>query len=273
MAEDFLPEARYRPTHLDNWEIDPQAQIGKIVHVEPKEFLSSTQMLTVSGKNFDGIIEISELSIYPLTFFEPDSIPKALPKLFGHCITAKIIGFSGNVFFLSRKSSMEDALKEIRNGQILDAHKISCLRKKVFLDIGAGINAILPIKEVSSVYIESLMPVFENTDFITVKVLAESTDHKNKFIVSSKRVLPQKEISKGDIVLGKPINLLPDETGIFVELSPSQSGIVDIDNLKVCGRNNPEDFFDADIILGRPYSFQIIKERDESKTHFSLRLL
>lgn len=277
MAEEnfFLPEARYRPTHLDNWEINPQEQIGKIVHVTPKEYLSSTQMLTVSGKNFDGIIDISELSIYPIKYFDSDtdSIPKVLPKLFGHCITAKIIGFSGDIFFLSRKSSMQDALANIKYGQVVDAQKISCLEKKVFLDIGAGINAILPIKEVSSVFIESLEPIYENTDYITVKIIAESNYHKHKFVVSSKQVIPQKDISKGDIVLGKASNLLADESGVFVELSPTQSGIVDTDNLVVCSKNNPEDFFDADIVLGRTYSFLVIKEKDEFKTHFSLRLL
>ena len=279
MAEEqfFLPESRYQPTRLDNWEQDPQAHIGTIVHVMPNEYLSSTQTLTVSGKNFMGVIDNSELSIYPITYFEKDLIPKMLPKMFGRCITAKIIGFSNSRFILSRKSSMQDALAYLKIGNTVEARIISCLDKKAFVDIGAGINAILPIKEVATIYLESLIPIFENVDYITAKIIAESSKHPNKFVVSSKQLIPQKEIERGDIVLGKAVNMLPDMTGVFVELSPTQTGIVDTDNLIVVGKDNAEEYFNADIVLGRTYSFLVTKVRPdkhfETVKHYSLRLL
>ena len=279
MAEEqfFLPESRYQPTRLDNWEQDPQAHIGTIVHVMPKEYLSTTQTLTVYGKNFIGSIEISELSIYPITYFKKDRMPKMLPKMFGQCITAKITGFSNNRFILSRKSSMQDALAYLKIGDIVEARIISCLDKKAFVDIGAGINAILPIKEVATIYLESLIPILENTDYIPAKIIAESNQYPNKFVISSKQVIPPKEIERGDIVLGKAVKMLPDMTGVFVELSPTQTGIVDTDNLIVVGEDNPQEYFNADIVLGHTYSFLVIKIRPdknfENVQHYSLRLL
>ena len=102
MAEEnsFLPECRYQPTHLPSWKDCPNDYLGKIVHVLPTEFLKRTKKLFVCGNNFNGIIEEEELSIYPITYFDQTNMPRFLPKLFDHCITAMITGFSKGIFVL-----------------------------------------------------------------------------------------------------------------------------------------------------------------------------
>jgi len=277
MVEDFLPEARYQPTLLKNWQKDPRLHIGKIVHVLPEEYLSALNTLYVYGENFPGIIETSELSIYPIDCFEGTKTPKFLPNLFGHCITAKIINFSQGKYILSRKITMQEALEQISIGQIVEARKISVHPKIAFVDIGGGLNAIIPTHEVTSSLISDIRPVFSKMKYFSVKILTESTNYKNKFIVSYKQAIDLKPISKGDIVIGKATNLLEDGSGIFVELSPIQTGIADIENLVVISPNEVADNINYDIILGNYYNFTVHKVRDtdapRSIQHYSLRLL
>lgn len=279
MAEEkfFLPECRYQPTLLTCWENDPNSHIGKIVHVLPKEFLSATKTLNVAGENFVGIIEESELSLYPITYFEGSTLPKFLPKMFGHCMTAKITGFSNGKFILSRRASMQEALSFLNIGDIVESKKTSCIPKIVFVDIGAGISAIIPISEVTSSCIDDVAPIFEGIDYIPVKIIGKSPNYENKYIASYKQTIPPKLIVKGDIVLGKATNLTQDGTGVYVELSPTQSGIVDIEGLTVVSKDQIDEYSYPDIVLGNTYSFLVhrVKESNKfrNKTHYSLRLV
>ncbi len=274
----FLPESRYSPTYLPDWKIYPDYYVGKIVHVLPTEFLAKSKKLFVSGENFDGIIQEEDLSIYPVTYFEHSNMPRFLPKLFNGCITAKIIGFSNDVFQLSRKASMQEALSTLSIGKIVTAKKIAYLNQKTtFADIGAGITAIIPLSEVTSSRINDVAIIFDKMDYIPVKIIAESAKHKNRFIVSYKQTIPPKPIQEGDIVRGKVVGLLPDKTGVFVELSPTQAGIADLEGLTIVNQYEANEFSNSDsfIVFGNYYSFYVKRIKDtknfQNSQHYSLR--
>ena len=277
MAEEqfFLPESRYQQTYLNHWEDNPNHYIGEIVHVLPIEFIQQENVLRVRGKNFDGIIKVQELSIYPIICFEESHIPKFIPHLFGHCITAAITDFYNGQFIMSRKITMQKALEHIEIGNILEAKKIAIQSNTTFLDIGAGINAIIPIHEVSASFIRNVNLTFMDMEYIPVKIICESPNYKHKFVASFKQAYVSRPISKGDIVIGKAINLLKDNSGVFVEISPNQVGIADTDYLIVSGSSELDECLHPDIILGNSYSFLVQKFRgyDNGVFRYSLRLL
>lgn len=260
MAKKFLPESRY--TRLTRLEDPKNVPLGQIVHVKPWQFVPAVGLL-VYGHNFDGLIPIGDISIYPDD--DDEKISRILIRK-DYLITAKVIESPG-LLILSRKSSMEDALKEIHPEKILSAKITNFHSETTFLDIGAGIGAILPISEVSLVHIEpdELRYRFRGIDSIHVKVLHESSRQANKFIVSYRGAFKPLELSVGDIVRGKVHSDLPDGSGKIVEISPAQAGIVDV------GPSNPW----IKLNNGKFYSFRVTRIRPKSNDYFyySLELI
>ena len=245
MAQTFMPESRYKLTKIE----DPQAipPIGEIVHVRSQTLIPSG--LLVHGENFEAIIPLDELTIYS---DEKEKIGKVLLKRTSP-ITAKVtkITLSGMIV-LSRRAAMEEALETIELGSIVSAKILGLYEGTHFLDLGGGISAILPIKEVSNSRIkrEDIKERFLGIDSINVKILEESDKLKNKFIVSYKQASVPLSLEVGDVVRGRCANYLPDASGMFVELSPLQSGIVDLGTeLRQL------------LLLGYTYSFRVTRVR------------
>ena len=270
-SEMFLPEARYQKTYLDDWVINPKNQIGKIVHVRPIEYSHHSKFLFVNGENFHGIIKLEDLTIYPLSFFEDRNIPRFLPSLFNHCITAKIIDYVGGDFILSRKESMKEALQYLKYGRIINAYITAFSNLNMFLDIGAGIEALCPLDElaVCPTYFK-----YSKDEYLNVKVLEESSSYKNKFIVSYKQLFSPKQIEKGDIVQGIASNWAKNKTGFYVSLSPHQAGIANASGLVIVEPSELNEVFNPDIVFGNTYSFYVrdISTNSRGQTHYHLSL-
>ena len=266
-GQNFLPESRYSmKTHLSNWAQNPQNFVNTIVHVQPKEYLPGSGLF-VLGNNFEGIIPSEELSIYPDD--EPERLSGILIKR-QYLVTAKICSFSNDFFILSRKETMRQALKEVFNemnsGSLVLAKIASIYGTATYLDIGAGISALLPINEISSTYIEKdlLHSYFKGIDSILVKVINESQKFPNKFIASFKDACVPTSISVGDIVEGRVVRNLPDGTGKIIEITPLQSGIVDL---------GLHSWITLD--MGQFYNFRVtrVRQRDNGVLHYSLELI
>lgn len=230
--ENFLPEARCKITIFDYW-TDPESHIGEIVHVLPQNYNYENQELNVFiGNSFPGIIPLSELSIYD---FEEEKICyKLISPLFTshNPITAKIIDFDNyhNCFILSRKENMKNALEYFLSikgsSEIIYAYKTSTSKSSIFVDIGAGICGLIPCSEISDSYIDS-SKYFNGIDYIPVHLLLENV--YGKFVLSYKSTVSYQDFNVGDIVLGKVTQSVPTGDGIFIELNPNQTGILDAD--------------------------------------------
>lgn len=228
--QNFLPEARNQLTILDP-SIDPKSYIGRVVSCSSTKYdYSTNEMEVFIGNSFYGIIPLSELSIYDLG----DLDYKALAPFFtnSRLLTAEIIGYSSdtNRFLLSRKKNMENALLYFSSlegsSETIYACKTGTTQSHVFVDIGAGIYGAIPYKEVSSSYV-NLLDYFDGVDYIPIHIL-----HQNmygKFIVSYRSTFPYEDFKIGDIVSGRVVGPVKDSNGIFVELNPNQSGILNAD--------------------------------------------
>ena len=262
LVDHFLPESRYNVTRLDDWESDPLSYIGAIVHAFPMDY-TKHETLNIKGGNFFGYIPKDELSIYPVEYFKGNRIPKFLPGLIrGNRVTAKIIGFENGLFILSRKKSMQEALATFKLGQIVMCTNISSTHNSVFVDIGAGINAIIPSPEISDCSIEDVSELFKSRHYFPVQ-LTEYSIYKDKYVASYKRVSMQLKLSKHDKVKGIPTSLTPDGTGVFVEITPTQVGMLDVDYLTVSYEDDG-----SDIVMFKEYEFIVTRirlSRDETK--------
>ena len=262
MAQKFLPESRYsRKTCLLNWKENPKSFVNEIVHVKPTAYNSEIG-LYVDGEDFKGIIPLTELTIYPQNAF---NLSKILINR-GHLITAKITDFFDNQFILSRKESMEEALVEVLDELQAETKiyaKITGFYNEItFLDIGGGINAILPLYEVT-LTTENPFTFFEGMDSIKVKLLNESYSNKNKFVASFIKAFDPLPISVGDVVKGRIVRKISDNSGYIVEISPVQSGIVDVSQPWIT------------LHTGQTYLFRISRIRlsENGFIHYSLHLI
>ena len=259
MVDHFLPESRYSITALTEQELEnPQ---NKIVHVKPVSFKQNSGLFVV-GKNFKGLIPLGELTIYP-------EDEEKLANIFIRNIsqlTAQIVNCFHGIFILSRKNTMYMALQNLYPGKIVSAKISHIYRQTTFVDIGAGINAILPVSEISIAYISrELIPLyFQGIDSIDVKVLEQSPKYENKFIVSYKQAFQPLSINTGDVLPGRVCKMLPDESGYIVELSPVQAGIIDI-GLQPW----------ITLTTGHIYTFRVVRvrKRDNGLLHYSLELI
>ena len=274
LVNHFLPESRYNVTTLDSWESDPSVYIGTIVHVFPMDY-TEHESLNIEGGNFFGYIPKNELSIYTIDYFKGSKIPRFLPAIIkGNRVTAKIIGFKDGHFILSRKQTMKEALALLNIDQIVMCTKLSATHTSVFVDVGAGINAIIPSAEVSDCTVENVAKIFQNKYYFPVQITDYSI-YKDKFIASYKKTSMQLKIAKGDKVKGIPTSLTYDGTGAFVQITPTQVGIIDVDDISVSYEDDG-----SDLIMFKEYEFLVTRvrlSRDETKTTkkniYSLKLV
>lgn len=279
MYSEFMPEGRYGPSFLVNWKRNPYAKIGQIVHVEVDYYDIADDMIYLHGKNFDGYMSKNELSIYGADCYLDSKTPKFVFKALadGLCLTVLIIGFDkkNNMFVFSRKETMQKALSRLECGQTIIAYKMGATKNTIFLDIGAGINAIIPAYEVSCCKIPNIAEYFKDRDLIMVKLIGEGS-YANKFIASYKQACTPKCIKEHDIVFGKTIAFTNDMTGIFVELSPLQAGIVDLEEGLLVVESEALAFLEPHIIIGREYPFwvkRIKKSKHTGELQYALRVI
>lgn len=228
--QNFLPEAR-NPLTVLNPLADPKSYIGKVVSCSPTRYNYFTDEMEVFiGNSFYGIIPLSELSIYDFEDVNCKTIAQFF--VFPRLLTAEITDYSSdtNRFLLSRKKNMENALLYFSSlegsSETLYARKTGATGSNVFVDIGAGIYGAIPYREVSSSYVNSLN-YFDGVDYIPIHILFQNV--YGKFIVSHKSTVHFEDFKVGDIVSGRIIGPVKNFDGIFVELNPNQSGILDAD--------------------------------------------
>ena len=142
---------------------------------------------------------------------------------------------------LSRKAVQERCKKEyidkLSCGDIIPVKVCHMESFGVFVDIGAGINALLPIDSISV----SRIP-HPNVRFFTgqeIKAIVKTRDEQGRIILSHKELLGTweenaKEFSVGETVPG--IIRSVEKYGIFVELSPNLAGLAEYSDNIVAGQ-------------------------------------
>lgn len=134
--------------------------------------------------------------------------------------------------FLSRKKVQEEfinnRLKALVPGDIIDARITHLDTFGVFCDIGCGTNALLPIDNISVSRIPHPKVRFDVGD--DIKVIIKSFDESGRVTLSHKELLGTweenaKTYAPGETVSGIVRSVEP--YGIFVELTPNLSGLAE----------------------------------------------
>jgi small subunit ribosomal protein S1 len=119
-------------------------------------------------------------------------------------------------------------LPELKVGDIINASVTHLENFGVFCDIGCGINALLPIDNISVSRIPHPNVRFSVGD--EIKVIIKDIDEDNRVTLSHKELLGTweenaKEFSVGETVSG--IIRSVENYGIFIELAPNLAGLAE----------------------------------------------
>lgn len=136
------------------------------------------------------------------------------------------------IAFLNRRriqeNFTENRLSQMRCGDIIEA-KITHLEAfGAFCDIGCGINALLPIDNISVSRIPHPKVRFSVGDVI--RVIVKSFDEKNRVTLSHKELLGTWEENAEFFKVGETVSGVIrsiESYGIFVELTPNLSGLAE----------------------------------------------
>ena len=152
-------------------------------------------------------------------------------------VTFRITGFSfdesGREYaILSRKSvqqeCMEQYVSKLKSGDVIKAKVAHMESFGVFLDIGAGINGLLPIDSISVSRIPHPSVRFSAGQII--KVIVKSADDMARLTFSHKELLGTWEQNAGEFTPGETVPGIVrsiENYGIFVELAPNLAGLAE----------------------------------------------
>ena len=151
-------------------------------------------------------------------------------------IIEKIIENNGKTTaILSRKKVQvdftENYLSTISPGDIIDARITHLESFGAFCDIGCGINALLPIDNISVSRIPHPSVRFNTGD--DIKVIIKSFDEKGRVTLSHKELLGTWEENASSFNVGETVSGIVrsiENYGIFVELTPNLSGLAEYTN-------------------------------------------
>lgn len=136
------------------------------------------------------------------------------------------------IAILNRKTVQEKCIEEHLNslctGDIIDAKVCHMESFGVFVDIGAGVNSLLPIDSISVSRIPHPSARFSPGQ--NIKAIVRSRDDLGRIVLSHKELLGTweenaKSFSVGDTVSGIVRSI--EKYGIFIELAPNLAGLAE----------------------------------------------
>ncbi len=138
----------------------------------------------------------------------------------------------GKIAILSRKKVqtdfLENRLSTLSTGDIIDAKVTHLENFGVFCDIGCGINALLPIDNISVSRIPH--PGVRFTPGDNIKVVIKSFDDYGRVTLTHKELLGTWEENAQKFNTGETVSGIIrsiENYGIFVELTPNLSGLAE----------------------------------------------
>lgn len=148
-----------------------------------------------------------------------------------------ILGFERDIYnnsiaLLSRKAVQEDCMNEFVNklelGDIIDATVTHLEKFGAFIDIGAGINALIPIDMLSVSRISH--PKERLIEGQNIKVILRKIE-PNKLTFSIKELLGTWEENASKIDIGDTITGVVrsiENYGVFIEIAPNLAGLAEL---------------------------------------------
>lgn len=226
-----------------------RTEMNSQVSIKTEQSAETLDYVTVRGLEYDnnsknlivylpgnkrGILPYKEASIFPYKFSKNriSNMPIQISQILTHNVKTKVIGNSDDgSIIVSRRAVQKEILNDLSVGKIIDAEIWKIDDFGLFVDLGEGVIALLPVINISRAYIFKLTNWFSVGDKIKVTVTEIDLEPELRITVSRKE-LYSRIYDKGEIVEVK-ICAKHDKTSYFVEIDPGSAGIMDIDDFPI----------------------------------------
>lgn len=223
----YFPETFYTPERLDGYALQERFEEGKLVTFTVLYWDSEKKALVVNFE--DGIIGYlpeNELCIEKLKFSPNLSLSIQASSLIGHTACALITAIEDNTVFLSRKRLQQEALKTLSVGTVYNVHIKSTTAIGLFVDIGVGIIGFIHNSQISKTQFNDI----SDLNLYRGKIIrAKLTEIGDYIKLSFRQAFTFPLLIRGDTVYATVRNRLYDGSGYFVEITPNDTAIVDVD--------------------------------------------
>lgn len=184
------------------------------------------------GKNVHGIIPYRE---FEYNNKEPKS--GAIISKVGKVVCFKVVGIredtDGRIDVeLSRRLAQEECYREyienLKPGKIIDAKVVNAEDYGIFCDIGCGITALLPIKNLCTTRIENAKKEL-NGKIRKLKVLVKEINN-GRIILTHRELLGTWEEEAARFNVGETVTGVVrkvEDYGVFIEISPNLAGLAE----------------------------------------------
>ncbi len=231
--EGFLINTKENKLHLSSFENFMRAHFEKIPLEQRVNFCDCDHNLHIDFGFIRGIIPREECAIGISDGTTRDiAIIARVNKPVKFIIEEIKDTPKGKIAILSRKKVQTDfidnRLSKLTPGDIIDAKVTHLENFGVFCDIGCGINALLPIDNISVSRIPHPSVRFSPGD--NIKAIIKSFDDYGRVTLSHKELLGTWEENAQSFNTGETVSGIIrsiENYGIFVELTPNLSGLAE----------------------------------------------
>ncbi len=186
---------------------------------------------------FEGAIGIDEGTTRDIALISKVNKPVSF------IITDFAVNESGETYaLLSRKrvqlDCMENYISALNPGDVIDARVCHMEPFGVFADIGAGINALMPIDSISVSRIpHPSVRFYSNQD---IKAVIKGRDELGRIVLSHKELLGTWQENANKFSVGETVPGIVrscEKYGVFVELTPNLAGLAEVTENVSVGQN------------------------------------
>lgn len=233
LPEGFLINSKENKFYLSSFENFSRAFFEKIPIEQRASFCDCNHNLHIDFGFIHGIIPKEECAIGIKDGTTKDiAIISRVNKPVRFIIKEINETGSKKLAILSRLQMQEDFINKylptVSPGDIIDARVTHLESFGVFCDIGCGVNALLPIDNISVSRIPHPSARFNVGD--DIKVIIKAFDESGRVILSHKELLGTWEENASYFNVGETVSGIIrsiENYGIFVELTPNLSGLAE----------------------------------------------
>lgn len=147
----------------------------------------------------------------------------------GKKVLVRVKSKTNNKIILERKSVFEESKRLLieKLGDVIDAAVLSVSQYGLFVDIGNGIISLLDFYNISRCRYHDVTKMFAYGQMLKAALISYDTATEF-FGISRRKAYPLIDMQEGMYISVILVEVLSDETGIFVEYDPGNIGIMDI---------------------------------------------
>lgn len=232
----YMPESFYKNEMLNREQLAERFKENRMVSFIVSHWDNQRRALVAGfADGIIGYIPEDEISIEEPKYIKNFEYSAQANSMIGKVTCAIITDMTDGEVILSRKKLQKTVLPTLKIGNTYNVYIKNVTTIGLFVDVAVGICGFIHTSDISKTAFSSIEDFKKDYGLSRGSIIpAKLTCLEGNIKLSFRQQFDFPLLCKGDVVYGIVRNPLQDGTGYFVELSPNDTAIVDVDeNLKL----------------------------------------